>query len=306
MKSLRKVSLAVTAATLSAVFSGCGGGGGGGLSSRSTRIPFVSTRSGNRQVYLMNTNGANQVRLTASVSGENFDPSLSSDENKVAFSSTRDGNAEIYVMNVDGTNIQRLTNDSGASAPSDTEPVFSPNGQKIAWTSTRGGRASIWIMDTTGANQVQLSTETGANTASSPCWRPDGNAVGYVASRTGFYPVIVKPIGGGADQVYANFATPKSGLHFTPDGNSVLYSQGAPGSTVATLLFINLSTGAPTNGPSVGTRNQDGTLSPDGKTILFASGNSATTLQIYSALVPAGAATQLTTLGSNSAPSWRE
>src|SRR5215216_18390 len=71
------------------------------------RIAFQSNRDGNIEVYVMNTDGSDQTRLTYS-SADDFNPEFSPDGSRIAFSTSRDGNAEIYVMNADGTHQTRL------------------------------------------------------------------------------------------------------------------------------------------------------------------------------------------------------
>jgi Tol biopolymer transport system component len=73
------------------------------------RIAFTSERDGgDREVYVMNADGTDQVRLTTSA-GFDENPSWSPNGRLIAFDSMRDGNLEVYVMNVDGTNVRRVT-----------------------------------------------------------------------------------------------------------------------------------------------------------------------------------------------------
>ena len=74
-----------------------------------TKIAFVSNRDGNYEIYVMNSDGTGQTRLTHDP-GEDTWPVWSPDGRRIAFASDRDGNYEIYVMNADGTNQTRLTN----------------------------------------------------------------------------------------------------------------------------------------------------------------------------------------------------
>lgn len=74
-----------------------------------SKIAFASNRDGNQEIYVMNVNGSNQIRLTNSPEADNA-PTWSPDGKKVAFYSLRDGNYEIYIMNADGSNQTRLTN----------------------------------------------------------------------------------------------------------------------------------------------------------------------------------------------------
>ena len=90
------------------------------------KIAFKSHRDGNDEVYVMNTDGTNQVRLTNNSEIDDV-PSWSPDWTKIVFHSRRDGNYQIYMMNADGTNQTRLSNNSF----NDGLPSWSPDGSKI-------------------------------------------------------------------------------------------------------------------------------------------------------------------------------
>ncbi len=89
------------------------------------RILFVSNRdpgnpSGtiNNNIYIMNGNGTNVIRLT----NNNFDndhPKMKPNGQRIAFASTRDGNTDIYTMNPDGTGEMRLTTVTAVDAHPD-------------------------------------------------------------------------------------------------------------------------------------------------------------------------------------------
>ncbi|GAI97950.1 unnamed protein product, partial [marine sediment metagenome] len=73
------------------------------------KIAFTSDRDGNYEIYLLNIDGSEQVRLTNNPAGDG-NSSFSPDGTKIAFTSDRDGNGEIYIMNVDGSEQTNLTN----------------------------------------------------------------------------------------------------------------------------------------------------------------------------------------------------
>ena len=65
------------------------------------------------EIYIMNSDGANQVKLTdnagnPAVAARN--PSFSPDGTHIAFDSNRDGIRQIYVMKSDGSDQFRITN----------------------------------------------------------------------------------------------------------------------------------------------------------------------------------------------------
>ena len=63
---------------------------------------MTPTRDGNYEIYVMNIDGSEQVRLTNNTAVD-LEPSFSPDGFKIAFDSNRDGNYEIYIMNMDGS-----------------------------------------------------------------------------------------------------------------------------------------------------------------------------------------------------------
>jgi dipeptidyl aminopeptidase/acylaminoacyl peptidase len=108
------------------------------------QIAFSSTRDGvnNYEIYVMNSNGSGQTRLTDEPDAFDGDPSWSPDGTKIAFVTDRDAVSDgdddiddiffdIYVMNSDGSGQTRLTDNDGF----DGHPSWSPDGTKIAFSS---------------------------------------------------------------------------------------------------------------------------------------------------------------------------
>lgn len=97
-----------------------------------SRIVFATNRDGQAQLYSMDTNGGNLVRLTNNGSNDDH-PRWSTNGVKILFQSDRDnpetGNQDIYLMNADGTGQTRLTTD----AADDCNAVWSPDGTKIVF-----------------------------------------------------------------------------------------------------------------------------------------------------------------------------
>ena len=97
---------------------------------RPWKIVFDSPRDGNREIYVMDSDGSQQQRLTFTPGKGKYSwlPALSPDRKKIAFASNRDGNTEIYLMDADGSHVQRLTNTAG-KGKSSWNSVFSPDGK---------------------------------------------------------------------------------------------------------------------------------------------------------------------------------
>ncbi len=71
-------------------------------------------------IYLINSDGTNQVAVTNNTSFYNSDPSWSPDASYIVFSSNRNGDYDIYVIKSDGSELTKLTNESS----DETSPIW--------------------------------------------------------------------------------------------------------------------------------------------------------------------------------------
>ncbi|NOT09073.1 MAG: hypothetical protein HOP28_12810 [Gemmatimonadales bacterium] len=91
-----------------------------------SKIAFVSTRDtpagaadDNYEIYVMNANGSNQMRLTNHAELDSY-PVFSPHGQYIAFRSDRTGNIEIFTMKADGTSLVNRTN----NAATDCHPTW--------------------------------------------------------------------------------------------------------------------------------------------------------------------------------------
>jgi Tol biopolymer transport system component len=131
------------------------------------KIAFVSGRSGNNDIWLMNTDGSNQQQLTDDPGGDS-DPAFSPDGTKIVFTSTRGiVGQHVWIMDADGSNETQLTTTDGNR----DSPSFSPDGTKIVY----GAFNEIRTMNPDGSGDVALVT--GQGRVADPSWSPDGSSI---------------------------------------------------------------------------------------------------------------------------------
>lgn len=153
---------------------------------KSQWISFASNRTGNFDIYVVDTNGENLRNLT-NHPARDLEPTWSPDGRFLAYVSNRDGDFKIYVMDTRTEELRRLTNHH----KKEWAPAWSPDGKWIAFVSSGDEiippvkfkiTSHIYRIDANGANLVQL-TDQGKNLA--PAWSPDSKQIAFVSYHRG-------------------------------------------------------------------------------------------------------------------------
>lgn len=186
------------------------------VGSQVPRILFTSDRSGNDEIFAMNSNGLNQVNLSAAA-GNDFDAAGSADGIMIAFVSDRDGNREIYSMRADGSDQQNLSN----YLLDDTDPAWSPDGSQIAFVRWIDGNREIFTMNADGTAQQRLTNNVDSD--SGPSWSPDGLSIAFRSDRTGDSEIFVMAADGSSPQNLSNNAASDSAPAWSPDGARIAF-----------------------------------------------------------------------------------
>tara|TARA_Y100001935_G_scaffold137463_1_gene113760 strand:- start:5652 stop:6725 length:1074 start_codon:yes stop_codon:yes gene_type:complete len=116
------------------------------------KIVFTSERDGNRNIYMMNSDGSNQEKITSNES-DDYEPIFSPDGLTIVFTSERDGNKEIYSYSIESKKISNLSRNSG----DDWNARFYGDSDKLIFQSSRDGNWEIYRMGYDGSNQVNLT-----------------------------------------------------------------------------------------------------------------------------------------------------
>ncbi len=246
------------------------------------RVVFSSVRNGsvNAEIYTMNADGTNVVRLTNNAFRDE-NPKFNRDATKIVFASNRNNSRmEIYTMNPDGSNVTRITNVAG----NNYQPAFSPDGTKIAFISNRVSNIqNMFVMNADGTGVVQLTALTGSQQAFQPDFNPDGTRIvysrTYLSSPFTYHDIFsINPDGTGVAQLTSSVGGLGSTRDpsYSRDGARIVYSGVGPSGGARNIYTMNAD-GSGQQRVTNGTIGNEHTpaFSPDGQRIAF-SNNSTT------------------------------
>jgi Tol biopolymer transport system component len=199
------------------VTSGHNDGGGGLAWTPDDRIVYVSTASGNTEIWIMNRDGTGQKQLTND-SYLKYAPTVTPNGRYAVFVS-QSGGVHLWRIDLDGSNRVQLTNGNY-----DNNPRISPDGQWVVYSSYTSGKQLLWKVAISGGAPTQLTEVF----ATEPDISPDGKFVACFSNdaQTGKADIMLFPFAGGAP--VGTFPLPPSanwdsGPRWTPDGRALTY-----------------------------------------------------------------------------------
>ncbi len=128
-------------------------------------MTFESDRGGRQQIYVMNSDGSGQTRISNG-DGSYSTPVWSPRGDLIAFTKQSGGKFSIGVMKPDGSGERILTTNFHNEGP-----TWAPNGRVIMFFRQNAGEAGprLYSIDLSGYNEQQIPTPA---FASDPAWSP--------------------------------------------------------------------------------------------------------------------------------------
>jgi len=196
-----------------------------------SKIAFVSDKTGSYQIYMIDYDGENEIQITDEKFHIDY-PTWLEVYKSLILVSYQKGWPQLVKFDIYKKSITTLLGEPGLNACADvckktkeiavvlsksgdpeiyitdfngknikrityykgvdSSPSFSPNGDMIAFVSDRQGSPQIYIMNRDGFKIKRISY--GSPYATSPSWSPDGELIAYVSRKSGNFELLIYEI----------------------------------------------------------------------------------------------------------------
>lgn len=187
-----------------------------------SRMVFVSDRSGTKQIYMCDTQGQEIQQVTRHAHGA-VSPTLSPDGTAIAYTAYRSGFPIVLVLDL-GLGWERTVTDTPGTS---FGAAFSPEGQRLSLVMSFLGNPEIFVTDLSTNTAGCISDTVGA--PSSPSWHPDGKQIIFADDRGQGPRLFVAEVPEG-DHTESRLYLWRSGYsfctdpEFSPDGRMVAFT----------------------------------------------------------------------------------
>jgi TolB protein len=277
-----------------------------------TKIAFVSNRTGHKEIWEMDYDGANQKQLTH-LGTTSLTPRWSPDDSRIAFTCfeayRRVVSAQICMYSTLTNRLMFFPHYPGTNS----SPAFSPDGTKIAFMASYQGDPEVYIADVNGGHMHRLTYSLGVST--SPTWNPKtGQQIIFVSDRGGLPDLYeMSADGSNVEKIPLSAATgvaaadlPATGYvidpAWSPNGQLLAFSWRRPAGNYD-IYILDLASHQLAELTRDSGENERPSWAPDGRHIAFESTRTGS-LQIWTMLADGSEARELTASGRNESPNW--
>ena len=251
-----------------------------------SKIAFVATRTGKKEIYVADADGAG-VRQLTSDGTISVGPRISPDARSLVYTGYKSGYADVYEIDLASGARNRIIKFPGTN----TGANYSPSGRGLAVILSKDGNPELYVTGAGGGGARRLTRTAGVE--STPTWSPDGDEIIYASDERGGPQLFRISSGGGDGRLLSTGHGYNTEPSWSPDGKKVAFTVRSGGFNVAILDLAsgNVRTVASGQGPAWGA---------DSRHLIYADGGSVNLLDAQTGQKT----TLISGLGKVSEPSW--
>lgn len=188
-------------------------------------VVYASARDNRRNIWRMNIDGGNPVRLSSGLI-DSF-PSLSADDRWVVFTAFDGVKSALWKVSIDGGEPVKISDHAVTAA------TVSPDGRSIAFTYTESpdvtapaNRLAV-IPFEGGPDMKVFNIATSGSVLTLPQWAPDGKSVHYTVNANNVSNIWSQPLDGGPPKQVTDFKEMlMTGFAWSSDGKQLACTRG--------------------------------------------------------------------------------
>ena len=182
-----------------------------------SKIAFIATRSGKKEVYVVDYDGSNARQMTHD-GVISVHPSISADSRRIAYTGYQSGYPDVYVIDLATGARSKIVNFPGTNSGAS----FSPDGGRIALTVSKDGNPELYAVNANGGGPRRLTHTRGVE--SGPSWSPSGDEIVY-SFDDGRGPQLYRiSAGGGNGRPIATGHGYCTEPNWSPDGKKIAFN----------------------------------------------------------------------------------
>lgn len=226
-----------------------------------SKIAFISTGSGNKEIYICDFDGSNIKQFTQN-NRINLFPAWSSDAKWIAYTSYLNGKPDIYIINLKDKHRTIISN-KGINIT----PAWAPARFELAATLSFSGDQEIYLLTGTGKIIKRLTRKWGSDL--SPTWSPDGKKIAFVSNRAGSPQIYIKDIDSEQVERLTFNGQYNTQPNWSPRGDKIAYSALQEG--INNIFVVDIKNRQPIQLTFDSGNNEAPSWSSDGSLIAFSS-----------------------------------
>ena len=196
-----------------------------------SKIAFIATRSGKKEVYVADYDGSNARQLTHD-GVISVHPSISPDGRRLAYTGYQSGYPDVYVIDLGSGARNRIVNFPGTNSGA----AFSPDGNRLALTVSKDGNPELYTVSAGGGSARRLTHTRGVE--SSPSWSPNGDEIVY-SFDDGHGPQLYRiSSGGGSGSQISTGHGYCTEPNWSPDGKKIAFNVRGGGEFQVAIVDI--------------------------------------------------------------------